>query len=84
MKVLFYILLAFATPFILLLLGAVGYAFYLIATGKDKSPEVQSKIADLKKRKAEKKALKEAVKKAKPAMNIKYRRGSFLTSWMND
>ena len=82
-KVLFYILLAFAVPFALVLVYAVGYAFYLIATSKDKSPEIQAKIADLKQRKADKKAAKEAAKRAKPAIYLRNRRGGFLTSWMD-
>ena len=78
---LLYILLAFAIPFALVLVYAVGYACYLIATGKDKSPEIQAKIADLKQRKAKKnKANKIAHSESFPIDKS----SAFLPSWWDD
>ena len=65
MKTLLYILLIVASPFVIFVLIGVGYAIYLSVTGKDKSPEIQKKIADLKERKAKKKTLKRAKKDAR-------------------
>ena len=56
MTVILIILLIICAPFI----GAALYGVYLIVTGKDKDPEIQAKLEDYKKRKAEKKAKKEA------------------------
>ena len=44
MKILLYILLAFLSPFALVFLYSLGKAFYLMITGKDKTPEMQYKI----------------------------------------
>ena len=56
MTVILIILLIIVAPFI----GATLYGVYLIVTGKDKDPEIQAKLEDYKKRKAEKKAKKKA------------------------
>ena len=56
MTIILIILLIICAPFI----GATLYGVYLIVTGKDKDPEIQAKFEDYKKRKAEKKAKKEA------------------------
>lgn len=45
MKILLYILLAFLLPFALVFLYALGKAFYLMIIGKDKTHELQYKIA---------------------------------------
>ena len=45
MKILLYILIAFMTPFALVYLYALGYAFYLMITGKDKTPDIQHKMS---------------------------------------
>ena len=49
MKILLYILLAFLSPFALVFLYALVKAFYLMITGKDKTPKMQYKI-DVQKR----------------------------------
>ena len=58
MTVILIILLIICAPFI----GAALYGVYLIVTGKDKDPEIQAKLEDYKKRKAEKKAKKKEMK----------------------
>ena len=49
MKIMSYISLAFLSPFALVFLCTLGKAFYLMITGKNKTPEMQYKI-DVQKR----------------------------------
>jgi hypothetical protein len=56
MNTILIILAIIAAPFVGVVLYAVGYAGYLIISGKEKSPEIQALIA-------EKKAAKKSVKK---------------------
>jgi hypothetical protein len=80
-KTLLYILLIVASPFVIFVLIGVGYAVYLSVTGKDKSPEIQKKIADLKERKAKKKK----VNKIAHSENFPINNSSaFLPSWWDD
>ena len=49
MRILVYILLAFIIPIVLGYMAAFVYVVYLSVTGKDKTPEMQAKIAAKKK-----------------------------------